>query len=384
MMSEYRPDFVERWGLVILEHTDREVFLGRWKPVPDHILRHLENFHGKRVTTVPVDPTGAAVQIARPRPSFSAEESADPERIESMALPESLVDMAHRTRNLPPGEELLRRLVTVATELDATDLALWQTGASRWRCAARIQGSIRDVTILEEPAARALIRLFKMYAGLDAIETQQPQDGRVEFPWLEDRTLRVATVGDRHGEALAVRFLDRRPRPLATLGLEPRQIADVLRAATAPAGVILCCGPTGSGKTTTVAAIAEILVRNGRKVVSVEDPVEYRVPGVLQLESTGTGRNYLPAALRQDPDVLWIGEVRHGDHAPVLTEAVLSGHLVLTTVHAEDAAGAVRRLGGLGVPERVLDGQILLTCTQRLQGDPLRLEATLSGVPPWI
>jgi general secretion pathway protein E len=174
-----------------------------------------------------------------------------------------------------------------------------------------------------------------------------------------------------------LRFLDRSPRSLGSLGFSPVQIARILSALSCRSGLVVCCGPTGSGKTTTLAAIAEILARDGRKVVSVEDPVEYRVPGVLHLESGGRDSEYLPAALRQDPDVLWIGEVRRREHIPPLQEATLSGHLVITTLHAEGVSGVIQRLANLGGSEALIRSHLILVCTQRLEGNPRYLQASL-------
>lgn len=372
MLNEYRPDFVDQQGLTILEHTERNVLLGRWKPLSEQLRRRLEAFHGKRVISMSVDPRDPAIRLAIP--VHRTPIAPDPER-DRLPIAGSLHDMGSRTRNLPPGEELLRRLVTTALAYDASDLGLWRVSPFQWRCTVRTGGLIHEITRLDERAARTVLRLFKLYAGLDSIQERVPQDGRVEFPWLPGRTIRVATVGDFSGEALAIRFLDRSPRPLGALGFDASLLAKLLSALSAPAGLVLCSGPTGSGKTTTIAAMAEVLARSGRKVVSVEDPVEYRIPGVLQLETRGSEAEYLPAALRQDPDVLWIGEVRRRDHVPPLTEALLSGHLVLTTVHAAGNSGAFRRLVELGVPPDVLRDNTVLMFTQTLTGDPPQLSA---------
>ena len=380
MVSEYRRDYVERHGITILEQSDREVLVGRWKPLPDATRRQLESFHGKPVITTPVDPDDPAIQLAIPAqdPETKGPDS-DPDHDQDDPWRCSATNMGNRRRNLPPGEQLVRRLITTAAERNATDLSLWRVDRYQWRCCLRVSGELRTMTLLDERAARTFIRLIKLNARLDPIQSLIPQDGRVEFPWLPGVVLRVATLGDGQGESLALRFLQRAPRPLATLGFDPEQLGRILTALNVPAGLVFCCGPTGSGKTTTTAALAEILARNGRKVVSVEDPVEYRVPGVLQLESGGADRDYLPAALRQDPDVLWIGEIRRRDHIQPLAEAIFSGHLVLTTVHAADTEGAVARLEHLGMPRGVTRQNLVLSCTQRLEGSPPRLVSSVTG-----
>lgn len=381
MLSEYRLDYIERTGLTVLEENETEVLVGRWKPLPAETRSILEAYHGKRVRTVVVDPADPAVRLTFPvgeAPSGApgtpgAPGVPRPRGEESLTLS----GMARRTRNLPPGEELLRRLVSAAVEQDATDLALWKTGFHRWRCTVRAAGGVRDLVHLDDTAARTVVRMLKMKGGLDLLQEQLPQNGRLEFPWLPGRALRIATVGDTRGEAVALRFLDRHPRDLGSLGFYPAQIAQMLSALAGSSGLLVCCGPTGSGKTTTIAALAQITARSGRKVVSVEDPVEYRVPGVLQLESGGRDQAYLPAALRQDPDVLWIGEIRKRSHVPPLMEAILSGHLVLTTLHAEGASGTVQRLVNLGASEVLLKERLTLVCTQCLRGNPVRLRGVI-------
>ncbi|TVR69945.1 MAG: hypothetical protein EA427_06890 [Spirochaetaceae bacterium] len=377
MLHEYRRDYIERAGFTLLEETETEILVGRWKPLTPEVRSLLETYHGKRVHSTVVDPADPAVRLTFPQPdrSNTAPDDFDPGAEESVAL----AGMGRRTRNLPPGEELLRRLLGAAVEQDASDLALWKAGPYRWRCTIRTGGSVRDLVELDERPARTVLRLLKLNGGLDLMEERLPQDGRIEFPWLPGRAIRIATVGDPRGEALALRFLDRRPRCLGALGLRPVHMARILTVLAGAPGLLVCCGPTGSGKTTTIAAIAEIVARTGRKVVSVEDPVEYRVPGVLQLESGGQDHRYLPAALRQDPDVLWIGEVRKRSHIRPLMEAVLSGHLVLTTLHAEGTVGVVQRLVNLGASEQLLRQHLTLVCTQRLEGNPPRLNASIGG-----
>lgn len=375
MVIEYRRDFVENHGLTILEESDQEIILGYWKPVPEALRRSLETFHGKPIVLSPVSPHDPAVRLSVPPPETAA---GSPDGEGASYNRSATIDaMAQRTRNLPPGEEILRTIITTAVASDATDLALWQISPYQWRCTVRVAGRIRTLARLENRSAAALVRLLKINGGLDLLEARRPQDGRVEFPWLPGRTIRVAAVGDSSGEALAIRFLNRSPRPLGSLGFDLRQLTQILTALGATSGLVVCCGPTGSGKTTTIAAMADILVRNGLKVVSVEDPVEYRVPGVLHLDSNGRDREYLPAALRQDPDALWIGEIRRREHVRPLMEALLSGHLVITTIHARGVRGTIARLCDLGASESVLKERLRLVCTQKLEGDPLQLTTTI-------
>jgi len=368
MIGPYRREYCEYHGLVLLEESRSEVLLGYWKPKAPLIRDELSALHGKPVRFTPVIPTHPAVRIALD----SLGEDTGEDATERAVSDESRLD---------PGDRLLRSIVVSAVRAGASDLSLWRASSFQWQVAIRVRSMFVPVGQLPERSARLFVRRVKARAGLDLFETERAQDGRVEFPWLPDRTVRVATLGDRYQEALALRFLDRRPIPLLALGFSRSQLLQLLTALEAEQGLVVFCGPTGSGKTTSAAATLSLLAGNRRKIVSLEDPVEYRLDGVLQLEE----QRHIPqderlaALLRQDPDVIWLGEVRRPGSARILQEAVLTGHLVVVTVHCSGLSMLSGRLESLGFDAAILPEILVLACAQRLVGSPPHLAAEVSA-----
>jgi type II secretory ATPase GspE/PulE/Tfp pilus assembly ATPase PilB-like protein len=236
---------------------------------------------------------------------------------------------------------------------------------------------------LDEGTAERLIQHIVARSGLDLLDRHSPQDGLLVVPWLPGFRIRVALIGDEAGRYLALRILRRNVPTLEELGYDATQRAALVGGASNHSGLILFAGPTGSGKTTGIAALLTVIASGVRKIVSLEDPVEYSVPGVVQIErsSEALRGKIIAAALRQDPDVIAFGEVRERDHAEQLESAILSGHLVVTSVHAGDSGGALRRLTGLGIARDVLERYCHVLCLQRLDGDPVRLRAEVTNAP---
>jgi general secretion pathway protein E len=200
-----------------------------------------------------------------------------------------------------------------------------------------------------------------------------PQDGRIRLR-LQDRgvDVRVSTVPALHGESVVLRLLDaaRGRIALDALGMAPDTLARFRAAIARPHGIVLATGPTGSGKTTTLYAAVETLRTGREKILAVEDPVEYELPGVPQVpvhEKAGvTFASALRAMLRQDPDIMLVGEIRDGETAAIATQAALTGHLVLSTLHTNDAAGALTRLRELGVEPYLVASTVEAVLAQRL------------------
>jgi type II secretory ATPase GspE/PulE/Tfp pilus assembly ATPase PilB-like protein len=214
----------------------------------------------------------------------------------------------------------------------------------------------------------AVLSRLKIMAGLDIAERRQPQDGRMRLRVADrDVDLRVSTLPGLHGEGVVLRLLDPGTvaPELAALGM-PAGIRDAVeRVVGGTGGLVLVTGPTGSGKTTTLYAALARRNAEGVKIVTVEDPVEYRIAGVTQVpvqQKAGLGfAGALRAILRHDPDIIMVGELRDSDTASLAIQAALTGHLVLSTLHTTDAAGAITRLRDMGV-------------------EPYRLAATVQGV----
>jgi general secretion pathway protein E len=272
-------------------------------------------------------------------------------------------------------------------ELRATDIHIepFRNGLT---VRMRVDGLLRAVPTPAGVLPQALISRIKILAGLNIAERRLPQDGaarvrvaRAEFD------VRVATMPTQHGESAVIRLLprDRGLLEIGKLGLSAHDEAILRRLLLLPHGMIVVTGPTGSGKTTTLATMMSILNESTRKILTIEDPVEYEIQGVNQSQvrpSIGlTFSNALRAFLRHDPDVIMVGEIRDAETANIAIHAALTGHLVLTTLHTETAAAAVPRLLDLGVEGFLLKSTLRAVIAQRLVRilcDRCRVQRTLS------
>jgi general secretion pathway protein E len=274
--------------------------------------------------------------------------------------------------NQPPVIRYVNLLVRDAYDAAASDVHLeaTRTGLS---ARFRLDGVLAPAPEPPNHLHHAVISRIKLLAELDIAERRRPQDGRIRVR-LESRELdlRVSTVPTMYGESVVLRLLDHGGRPVAldALGMAP----DVRRAMTelseAPHGLVLVTGPTGSGKTTTLYAALARRDASIEKIITVEDPIEYQVPGVTQMPvHRQAGVSFaaaLRAILRQDPDVVMIGEMRDRETAEIAVQAAMTGHLVFSTLHTNDAISAVPRLVDLGIPEYLIAATLEGVLAQRL------------------
>ncbi|NML92128.1 GspE/PulE family protein [Novosphingobium olei] len=237
----------------------------------------------------------------------------------------------------------------------------------------RMDGVLAEKLRMPAHVAPVLVSRIKVMARLDIAERRVPQDGRISLS-LGGRLIdvRVSTLPSRAGERVVLRLLDKENAgfDLAHLGLDGHSRDVLTRALAEPNGVILVTGPTGSGKTTTLYAALRLLNDGARNILTVEDPVEYAVDGVGQTQVNGkVGLTFaagLRAILRQDPDVVMVGEIRDRETAEIAVQAALTGHLVLSTVHTNDAVGAVTRMRDMGVEAFLLASTLRAVLAQRL------------------
>lgn len=244
-------------------------------------------------------------------------------------------------------------------------------GDFRIRC--RVDGVLREVAAPPLDRVPAVISRLKVLASLNIAERRRPQDGRIRFP-LGDRSvdLRISTLPTQAGESVVLRVLDQTtaPETLADLGLPGRVEEEVREIVHRPQGLLLVTGPTGSGKTTTLYGCLRIINSPALKILTAEDPVEYEIEGITQLAVNPaiglTFASTLRSFLRQDPDVLMIGEIRDLETAGIAVQATLTGHRVLSTLHTNDAVGAVTRLIDMGVEPFLLGATLEAVLAQRL------------------
>ena len=219
----------------------------------------------------------------------------------------------------------------------------------------------------------AIASRVKLLASLDIAERRQSQDGRIRTKsGGRDVDIRVSVIPTIFGEDLVLRLLDqsRQVLDLDQCGLSPQLLVDLRESMKSPHGIILVTGPTGSGKTTTMYSALQEIKDGKRKIITVEDPVEYEIPGIVQIavnDAVGLGfANSLRAILRHDPDIIFVGEIRDRETADIAVQAALTGHLVLATLHTNSAVGAITRLLDMGVQDFLLSSSLVAVSAQRL------------------
>jgi general secretion pathway protein E len=297
---------------------------------------------------------------------------------------ESEADLSRMMQELPAVEDLLEAsddapiirmlnaLLTQATRDGASDIHI-EPYERHSSVRFRIDGGLREVVQPNRALHAALISRLKIMAELDIAEKRLPQDGRISLR-LGSRAVdvRVSTLPSAHGERAVLRLLDKSEARLTleAVGMQGRVLQQVDQLIHQPHGILLVTGPTGSGKTTTLYAALQRLDAAHNNIMTVEDPIEYELPGVGQTQVNTkidlTFAKALRAILRQDPDVIMIGEIRDFETAQIAIQASLTGHLVLATLHTNDAASAVTRLTDMGVEPFLLSSSLLGVLAQRL------------------
>jgi general secretion pathway protein E len=271
-----------------------------------------------------------------------------------------------------PAIRLVQRLITLAVDRHASDIHL-EPVESSFRVRFRLDGVLQDIETLPLTYASQVVSRVKVMAHLNIAERRLPQDGRLHTTVNgQGIDFRVATSPTLHGESLVLRILDRQQVELdfARLGFDVNQLEIMRSALRKPYGIILSTGPTGSGKTTTLYTALKELNQPDRKILTVEDPIEYMLNGVNQTQvKPQIGYSFaaaLRAFLRQDPDVLMVGEIRDRETAEVAIQAALTGHLLLSTLHTNTAAAAFTRLLDMGIDDFLLTSTLNLVIGQRL------------------
>ncbi len=267
---------------------------------------------------------------------------------------------------------LAKELVYDAILRRATDIHLEPT-VDQMSVRYRIDGILHAAEPFDRPSGDAVVNIFKVLAAMDISEKRKPQDGSFAAK-TEGREVdfRVATAGSKAGEKMVMRILDNSASvsQLDEIGMRPKMVAAILEAVSQPHGMFLCCGPTGSGKSTTLYACLREIDRFQKNVITIEDPIEYHIDNITQIEiNTKAGQTFagsLRSVLRQDPDVMMIGEIRDSETASIACQAANTGHMVFSTVHSNDTITAIDRLLSLGVEPFQIASALSAVLAQRL------------------
>ena len=271
-----------------------------------------------------------------------------------------------------PVVELLNSILASAVDAAASDIHL-EPEERRLLVRFRIDGVLQTHLSLPRERMDALVSRIKLVSGLDIAERRLPQDGRISIRASgADMDVRVSVIPCATGESVVMRLLpkERAQLQLSRLGMEPDHLAEFSQLVAEPHGIVLITGPTGSGKSTTLYAALEGLNDESRKIVTVEDPVEFQMRGVVQIQAhSDIGYDFaraLRSILRHDPDVIMIGEIRDSETAAIAVQSALTGHMVLSTLHTNDAAGAFNRLLDMGLEPFLVNSSVRAVGAQRL------------------
>ena len=302
------------------------------------------------------------------------EADAEADSIEAVkeGMEEVNLDQLAASSGEAPVIKLANLIIIQAIKDRASDIHL-EPFEKNMRLRYRVDGVLMDATPPPKQMQLALASRFKIMSSLDIAERRLPQDGRMRVRVSgKDFDLRVSVMPTVHGEKVVLRVLDKTnlSASIDKLGLDPETFKRFKGAIDAPHGLILVTGPTGSGKTTTLYSALNELNNPIYNIITVEDPVEFQIPGINQVPTKKeiglTFANALRSILRQDPDIIMIGEIRDTETAEIAIEAALTGHQVLSTMHCNDAPGAIARLDDMGIAPFLISSSVILSCAQRL------------------
>ena len=366
-----RPEFIRSRQVLPLAAEDGHLAVAAVDPFDDEPLDALAYFTGRNVSMLLISASDFAHAVAnlygergqtgkdRLDPRLDDASEADVERLRDIA-------------NEAPFIRLVNQIIADAVESKASDIHI-EPGVDGVAVRYRIDGHLREVQILASGLRAAVTSRLKIMAKLDIAERRMPQDGRIRVPVRGvDIDFRVSTIPTVYGESVVMRILDRSRVELdfEKLGFDSDRIAELGALMDQPNGIVLVTGPTGSGKTTTLYTALKRLNRPDVKVFTVEDPIEYEIARVNQIQvHPEIGLDFphaLRSILRQDPDIIMIGEIRDLETARIAIQASLTGHLVFSTLHTNSAAATVTRLIDMGIENYLLASTVIGILAQRL------------------
>ena len=360
--------FLREERLFPYEDDDGTLTLATARPLDEDAIRAVEVALRRPVALAVATPDDLDAALA-------VTLEAQPQEAAAPAETATVEDDLDDLRDLARGAPVVRALddlLRLAVEQRATDLHIEPFGEGL-RARLRIDGLLKAVPSPPASMAKAILSRLKIMASLNITERRLPQDGRAHIVVAgAEIDLRIATMPTMHGEGAVIRLLRKGSGFVAfdQVGLSARDASVLRRALASPFGMIVVTGPTGSGKTTTLAASLALINEPTRKILTIEDPVEYHIPGINQTQvhpAIGlTFATALRSFLRQGPDVIMVGEMRDGETAHIGVHAALTGHLVLTTLHTNTAAGAIPRLIDMGSESFLLASCIRAIVGQRL------------------
>lgn len=379
LIKEYPREILKEFRLLPADRKDDRVILYCEKTPPLSVIDNLEVYGGQRIKTIkiPTEELTSLLNEYLDAPLDTVEEMLNDLNNDNLK-DFSSIELDMKTENLEelaqeaPVIRLVNTILTTGLKKNASDIHI-EPFEDNLKLRFRIDGVLYENPAPPRELFPAIITRIKIMARLNIAERRLPQEGRIRIKVLgREVDIRVSCIPTLYGESVVLRILDRAAYllDLENLGFQEDMLADYKKLINYPHGILLVTGPTGSGKTTTLYATLNELNLPVRKIITVEDPVEYQLAGVNQIqvktEIDFTFARGLRSILRQDPDIIMIGEIRDVMTAKIAIQAALTGHLVLATLHTNDAVSAITRLINMGVEEYLLAATIKGVLAQRL------------------
>lgn len=377
--EQYSMEFIERNHAIVLEINDNNITVGITDKTSENTISTIRGYHSGNIKFVYID----SVELSSWLGNKMGEATNLPEsNLNNQADETTLLD---KMANDAPTVNLVNSICIDAIRMKASDIHI-EAGVKTAKVRYRIDGVLQTVKIIENERFAAVSSRIKIMANLNILEKRQPQDGRITVSINgENIDFRVSIIPVTGGESIVMRILGTNTAPdnLDLLGFNSKQLSTIREMMKIPHGLILVTGPTGSGKTTTLNAMMKELVSDEIKIVSIEDPVEFIVEGVNQIqinEQINLGfDSILRRVLRQDPNIIMVGEIRDKATAELSVRAALTGHLVLSTLHTNDAASVIPRLINMGIEPYLIAAVLKGAIAQRLVRKLSPNKKTFSG-----
>ncbi len=364
--------FLKNYHIIGLQHTDDAMTVAMMDPEDQFTINGLRLATGKPI----IAKVGLLSEIDAALDVQYGEDKSKMDKLIADSATDDLgeEDLAHLKdlASEAPVIKMVNLIMQRAIETKASDIHI-EPFEQSLKIRLRIDGVLQEIDAPNVKSTAAVISRIKIMAKLNIAERRLPQDGRIKVQMIgKELDLRVSTIPTMHGESVVIRLLDKENTVLdfTALGFAGRHLQQFIDVLSQPHGIILITGPTGSGKSTTMYAALKQLNTPERKIITVEDPVEYQMEGINQIQAKPqiglTFASALRSIVRQDPDVIMIGEMRDLETARIAVQSALTGHLVLSTLHTNDAAGGITRLLDMGLEEYLLTSTVNGILAQRL------------------
>ncbi len=362
--KQYPYKFIENSNAIVLEIKDEKIIVGITEKTSSDVISTLSNFHNEPVEFINI----SQVELS----SWLGKQLGEDKNYSGISSSFDEKNSLDKIANDAPTINLVNSICIDAIRAEASDIHI-ESGTQNAKVRYRIDGLLQTVRTIENERFAAISSRIKIMSNLNILEKRQPQDGRITVTINnENIDLRVSIVPITNGESIVLRILGKNngPQTLDKLGFSTKQLNDIKNMLHIPHGLILVTGPTGSGKTTTLNAMLKEMIDDTTKIISIEDPVEYVVEGVNQIqinEQINLGfDSILRRVLRQDPNIIMVGEIRDKATAELSVRAALTGHLVLSTLHTNDSISVIPRLINMGIEPYLISSVLRGAIAQRL------------------